>query len=52
MSIEQIVIIIAVFLVASAVLSKLSDLAGVPALLFFLGIGMLAGPMDRAALFR
>ncbi|MBP7765695.1 MAG: potassium/proton antiporter [Deltaproteobacteria bacterium] len=43
MSIEQIVIIIAVFLVASAVLSKLSDLAGVPALLFFLGIGMLAG---------
>ncbi len=49
MSIEQIVIIIAVFFVASAVLSKLSDLAGVPALLFFLGIECLPDPMGRAA---
>lgn len=43
MSIEQIIIIMAVFLVGSAVMSKLSDMAGVPVLLLFLGIGMLAG---------
>lgn len=43
MSIDQIIIIIAIFLVVSAVMSKLSDAFGVPALLLFLGIGMLAG---------
>lgn len=43
MSIELLIIIIGIFLVVSALMSKLSDLAGVPALLLFLGIGMLAG---------
>ena len=43
MSIDQIIIIIAIFLVVSATMSKLSDIFGVPALLLFLGIGMLAG---------
>jgi len=43
MSIEQIIIIIAVFLVISTSMSKFSDITGVPALLLFLGLGMLAG---------
>jgi len=43
MSIDQIIIIIAIFLVVSASMSKISDTFGVPALLLFLGIGMLAG---------
>ncbi len=43
MSINQIIIVIAVFLVVSVSLSKISERFGVPALLVFLGIGMLAG---------
>jgi len=43
MSIEQIIIIIAVFLVISTSMSKFSDITGVPALLLFLSLGMLAG---------
>ncbi|HRY29122.1 MAG TPA: potassium/proton antiporter [Elusimicrobiota bacterium] len=43
MSIEQIVILAAVALVASVMLSKVSERFGVPALLLFLGLGMLAG---------
>ncbi|HOW27533.1 MAG TPA: potassium/proton antiporter [Elusimicrobiota bacterium] len=43
MAIEQLLILAAIALVASVVLSKVSERLGVPALLLFLGIGMLAG---------
>ncbi|NLF25910.1 MAG: potassium/proton antiporter [Deltaproteobacteria bacterium] len=43
MTIEQIIIIVALILVLSVSLSKVSDRFGVPALLLFLGIGMLIG---------
>ncbi len=43
MSINQIIIIAAIFIVTSAGLSKISEWLGVPVLLLFLGIGMLAG---------
>ncbi|PKN67558.1 MAG: potassium/proton antiporter [Deltaproteobacteria bacterium HGW-Deltaproteobacteria-15] len=43
MSINQVIIIAAIFLVLSVSLSKITEWLGVPALLLFLGIGMLAG---------
>ncbi len=43
MSIYQLIIIAGLFLVVSVSLSKISERFGVPALLVFLGIGMLAG---------
>jgi cell volume regulation protein A len=43
MSINLIMIITAIFLVAGVSLSKISEWLGVPVLLLFLGIGMLAG---------
>lgn len=43
MSINLIIIITAIFLVAGVSLSKISEWLGVPVLLLFLGIGMLAG---------
>jgi potassium/hydrogen antiporter len=43
MTIELVLLIAAATLVASVILSKVSERFGVPALLLFLGIGMLAG---------
>ena len=43
MTINQIIIIAAMFLVVSVSLSKITEWFGVPVLLVFLGIGMLAG---------
>ena len=43
MSINQLIIIAAVFLVVSVGFSKITEWLGVPVLLLFLGIGMLAG---------
>jgi len=43
MSFELILIIAASLLLASVLISKISDRSGIPALLLFLGIGMLAG---------
>jgi potassium/hydrogen antiporter len=42
-TLEQNLIALSVLLLASVVLSKISDRFGIPALLLFLGIGMLAG---------
>ena len=43
MTIELLILVLALLLLASVVASKISDRVGVPALLLFLAIGMLAG---------
>jgi potassium/hydrogen antiporter len=42
-SIEEIFLVIAILIILSVVASKISDYFGIPALLVFLVVGMLAG---------